>query len=366
MNELGLRKEILDYQELFKAFEGLLKIRHKFLVSNDRLATTLCELYAIMGAYQILACVRSTGHFDVNAIPEGSGGACEWLPKHETVQNAGRDLVAAVASGDQNAASDALIKMGVLALCPPSKCIFAAMDVVTQRVTGRAQQVFLVDVSRFAAKTGDYKRASDYLQRARRFDLSSWELYNACLIQGLIAVNAGEVDEAIECLARSIRACLAYERARVECCIRAPSFELAEALLDRGEREAVLRHLLDCKSIWDVLQPQIDNWIHIIEEGGKPDFQATGNLRIPEKPSHRLRMQWMNACCLAERPVSAEQKAIPVKSPAERKAEHARWMAENQHVVNAVVRKTIAYLDKDLVTPTDRPSTDPADSDQEK
>src|SRR5258708_657140 len=76
MNELELRKELLDYEELFKAFEGLLKVRPKFLVSNDRLATALCELYARMGAYQILARMGATGQFDVAAIRAEGANQC--------------------------------------------------------------------------------------------------------------------------------------------------------------------------------------------------------------------------------------------------------------------------------------------------
>ncbi len=367
MNGLELRKEILDYEELFKAFEGLLKVRHKSFVSNDRLAIALCELYAIMSAYQILACMGATGQFEIAAIrEEGEShfGACESLPKHKTVQDAGRELFAALASGDQAAASDALREMGVLALCPSSKCIFAKMEAVTQRVTGHAQQVPLVDLSRFAAKVADYERASNYLQQARTFDLNSWELYNARLIEGLIALNAGRADEAVECLTQSIRACLAYEKARAQCCIRAPRLELAEKLLDRGKREAVRRHLFDCRDVWESLQPQIDSWIQVIDNQGKPNFQHAGEVMVREKPSNTLRMQWMNACCLAEGPVSAEEKATPLKSLADRRAESERWMAENPRVLNAIVSKTIAYLDKDPVTPADRPSTNPSDSDR--
>ncbi len=367
MNELELRKEISDYEELFRAFEGLLKVRHKFFVSNDRLATALCELYAMMGAYQILSCIGATGQFEVVAIreeDENHCGACESLPKHETVQDAGRELLAALASGDQAAASDALRGMGVLALGLPSKRMFARMEAVTQRVTGCAQQVLLVDLSRFAAKVGDYERASSYLQQARTFDLNSWELYNAHLIEGLIALNAGRVDEAVECLAQSIRACLAYEKALVQCRLRAPRLELAKKLLDRGKREAVRRHLFDSREVWESLQQQIDSWIQVIDNQGKPNFQYAGEMMVREKLSNTLRMQWMNACCLAEGPVSAEDKATPLKSPAQRKAEHERWIAENPRVLNAIVSKTIAYLDKDLVTPNDRPSTNPSDSDQ--
>jgi tetratricopeptide (TPR) repeat protein len=367
MNELELRKEILAYEELFNAFEGLLKVHYKFFVSNDRLATALCELYAIMSAYQVLGCMGATGQFEIAAIRERGEnhfGACESLPKHKTVQNAGRELLAALASGDQAGASDALREMGVLALCPSSESIFARMEAATQRVTGHAQQVPLVDLSRFAAKVRDYERASNYLQQARKFDLNSWELYNARLIEGLIALNAGRADEAVECLAQSIRACLAYEKARAQCCIRAPRLELAEKLLDRGKREAVRRHLLDCRDVWESLQPQIDSWIQVIDNQGKPNFQCAGEMMVREKPSNTLRMQWMNACRLAESPVSAEEKATLLKSPADRRAEGERWMAENQHVLNAVVSRTIAYLDKDIVAPDDRPSTNPSDSDQ--
>jgi hypothetical protein len=366
MNELELRKKISDYEELFRAFEGLLKVRQKFFVSNDRLATALCELYAMMGAYQILSCIGATGQFEVAAVreeDENHCGACESLPKHETVQDAGRELLAALASGDHAAASDALRGMGVLAL-GSSKRIFARMEAVTQRVSGRAQQVLLVDLSRFAAKVGDYERASDYLEQARTFDLSSWELYNARLIDGLIALNAGRVDEAVECLARSIRACLAYEKALVQCRVRAPRLELAEKLLDRGKREEVRRHLFDCRDVWESLQPQIDSWIQVIDNQGKPNFQCAGEMMVREKLSNTLRMQWMNACCLAEGPVSAEDKATPLKSPAQRRAEHERLMAENPRVLNAIVSKTIAYLDKDVVNPDDRLSTNPSESDK--
>jgi hypothetical protein len=362
MKELGLQKEISDYAELFDAFEGLLKVRDKFYVTDDHLATALCELYATKGSYQILACMSSINEFEVTPIEENENrvGACESLPKHEAVQKAGRGLLAAFALHDKGAALDALREMGVLGRCPSPECIFARMELVTERVTGHAQQVFLVELSRFAAKIGDYESASKYVWQARAFDPSSWELYNIGIIEGLIALNAGRVDQAVQCLARSIHACLAYEKARAQCCVRAPSLELAEKLLERGEGEAVLRHLSECRNVWAILQPQIDSWIHIVDDGGRPDFQATGNLRVPESPSHTLRMQWMNACSLAKGPVSADVKATPPKSPAERRAERERWMAEHEHLIDSLITRKIAYLEKDFVTPPDWPSTNPS------
>jgi tetratricopeptide (TPR) repeat protein len=294
MNERGLREEVSDYEELFRAFESLLKDREKFYVSDDHLATALCEIYAIMGAYQILVCIGSTSDTDwalAQERDENNSGVREGLPKYEVVQKAARELLAAVSSDDKAKVLGALKEMGFSALCPTTECLFPRMDLVTERVTGHARQVFLVELSRLAAKAGDYERARRYVQQARTFDPSSWELYNVCVVDGLIALNDGRVDEAVQCLARSIGACLAYEKARVQCCVRAPNLELAVKLLERGELVEVLRHLSDCKDVWEVLQPEIDSWIQAINSGERPDFLATGNLRVPEKLSHRLRMQ---------------------------------------------------------------------------
>jgi tetratricopeptide (TPR) repeat protein len=238
------------------------------------------------------------------------------------------------------------------------------MELVTERVAGHAQQVFLVELSRFAANVGEYERASKYIQQARTFDPTSWELYNIFVVEGLIALNEGRLDDAVQCLDRSISACLAYENARVQCCVRAPNLELAEKLLERGERVEVLRHLLDCKNVWEVLQPQIDGWIHAIDSGEKPDFLATGNLRVPEKPSHRLRMQWMNACSLAKGPVSSDMKRVPPKSPAERLVARERWMAKNGPRLDAFIKRELEYLEKDPVVLPNQPASNPADPSQ--
>lgn len=367
VNEIELRREISDYEDLLQAFEELLKARKRFYVHDDRLATTLCELYATMGAHRILTCVERTNEIDGTYSCEEDENhfeTRELLPQRETVQRAGRELVIALASDNKAAALGALIDMGLFALCPSAERMFVRMAFVAERITGHAQQVLLVELARFAARVGDYQRASKYVQQARTFDPNSWELYNIHMVEGLIALNAGSVVEAVQCLALSTTACLAYEKARAQCCIRAPSLELAEKLLHRGEGEAVLRHLSGCKNIWEVLQPQIDNWTRIIKNGGKPDFQATGHLRIPEKPSHTLRMQWMNACALAGGPVSAEVKSAPPKSVAERRAKRERWMTENPRIIDALAARTIADLEKDFGSPPDRSPTDSSKSGQ--
>lgn len=351
MNETRLRSEVMDYEDLFRAFEALLEVRDKFFVADDRLATALCEMHALIGAYQLLASVRPVYEFDSDPVREDHevhSSTRGFLPRYETVQMAGRELINAVDANDTVAVASALQKMHVLVLCPTFEDLLPKMEVVARRVSGHAQQVFLVELAQEAAKLEDYERASRCIQEARAFGPSSWELYNICMIEGQIALNFGSVPKAVQWLDQSIIACLEYEKARTQCCVRAPNLLLAEKLLERGERAAVSKHLSECKNVWHILQELIDEWIQMIDGGQRPDFQSTGNLRIPERPSHRLRMQWMNACSLAKGPVSPDVKRVPPKSPAERLAAREQWMAEHGPRLDAFIKRKLEYLEKDL------------------
>jgi len=49
---------------------------------------------------------------------------------------------------------------------------------------------------------------------------------------------------------------------------------LANELLEKGERDAVLEYLTLCKNFWKMGSSKLDAWINIIRAGGKPDFGA--------------------------------------------------------------------------------------------
>ena len=52
----------------------------------------------------------------------------------------------------------------------------------------------------------------------------------------------------------------------------APNMSLAKELLERGEKEVVLRYLDLCKSFWTSSRGQPDRWIDEIKAGKIPDF----------------------------------------------------------------------------------------------
>lgn len=49
-------------------------------------------------------------------------------------------------------------------------------------------------------------------------------------------------------------------------------------------------HLSQCKSVWQILRPEIDEWIGLIEKGETPDFQASDALRALNEPTFKLLM----------------------------------------------------------------------------
>jgi hypothetical protein len=58
----------------------------------------------------------------------------------------------------------------------------------------------LVELSLFAIELGDFDRTSKYVAEARALDPSAWELYNLCILEGLLALNVGKTYEAIQYL----------------------------------------------------------------------------------------------------------------------------------------------------------------------
>ena len=174
------------------------------------------------------------------------------------------------------------------------------MAAVARSASGRAQLIPFVDLSLFALDIGDFERARAYVTKARSFDPVAYELYNLCVVKGLIAINAGRHREATQYLEKSIAACQIDECASLACGVRPPDLALVEKLLDGDHRAAVLRHLLDCKNVWQSLGPQTDLWINAIESGEKAHFRESGMLKAMNEPAFRLLMQYARARSLED------------------------------------------------------------------
>ncbi len=349
MNECEIRKAVLEYGALFSVHESLLERRKQLGMVDDHLAIALCEFYALWGAYKVSECIRSI--CDFGPVPcyeenEESPGRREVLPKYEAVNTAAQNLLLAISAKDQASISGALEQLGVFSLCPMPEQVFSKMENVALHVTSRAQQLFWVDLSLFAAGVGDYQRARMYIQQIRTFDLSSRELYNVCLVEGLIALTEGRADQAIRCLDSSTKVCQADVDSSIQCSLLPPNLDLAKRLLELGKRIEVLRYLTECHNVWWRCRPQIEEWIQLIESGEKPDFQALQTPEDADQLSYRLNVQWLRACSLEMQPHPAKPKS-PM-SPARVLAERERRQAELESAMSARIKAKLAYLeDKD-------------------
>jgi len=324
MRSFHVRDVVLDYVELFESYEKLLGYRKRLCMLDDNIAIDLCECYAVWGAYEIFECMRvfvEPAYDDIPGHNKIAPAPGERLRRYEAIA---RRLLAAIDLNDVDAIAGALNEIRSLGLSPFVEQVFLRLEDVASRVSGLAQQVFWVDLSLFAAKVGDIRRAREYVRQARRFSLSSRELYNACIIEGLIALRDGLVADAVQCLGKATIACEADVDSSIECSLLGPNFELAERLLELDKRVGVLEHLLACHNVWQGRRAQIEAWIQMIEAGEKPLALVSGDL---EKLSERLPIQWMRACSLAIPPDLA--KSSRAMSPTQVLAERDKRTAKH-------------------------------------
>jgi hypothetical protein len=89
-------------------------------------------------------------------------------------------------------------------------------------------------------------------------------LHDANTVLGRIAVREGRLEDAKRHLLESIRA---PNAAMMD---YGPSMALANDLLEKGERQAVLDYLARCKRFWNYAR--LDEWAQQIQRGEIPDF----------------------------------------------------------------------------------------------
>lgn len=308
-------------------FERVVELSERLSARGDRTTSILCLFYVMLSALAIRMCLAVYGDGGIeeakdNASTESPLAGAEDFPRLAAVQKAVQNFTSADKSNNKTELWSALRDMRVLALCPDPEGHLLRMELVSENLPGRARVILLVELSLLAAELGDYGRAIHYASLAHTFGPDSWELYNLCVVEGLIALNTGKHREAVQYLDASIRACERDEYTSLSCGIRVPNLTLAQKLLHSGQRVEVLRHLSDCKDVWQFLRVKIDRWMCLIEAGEVPDFGSAGLLKAI---SYRLQMQWLRAYSLS----LEKEPGVPTrKSPAEVVAGRNRLRAE--------------------------------------
>lgn len=339
-----------ELSEAVLDFESLIESSEIYCDSTKRLSRVLSVFFAMKSAFLVRACwglaEDELGETVMDTVGGGRGySGQESLPKLNSVRSAKETLVAAVASSNGPAIVSALEEMGVFALCPIPNEQLSRMEQVAALVSGRARLVFLVELTLFAVELGDLNSARKYVTEAWSYDPSAWELYIVCVAEGLFELKDGNTPEAVRWLEKSIAACQTDEHASLYCAVRAPNFLLARKLFERGERVAVLSHLMQCKNVWQWPHIPIDLWIELIERGATPDFHGFDISSGMNRPSCRLDLQWQRARYL-EMTKEPNPATSDPKSPEEVVAARKKLQEECERRIGAGVNKQINYLNE--------------------
>jgi len=141
-----------------------------------------------------------------------------------------------------------------------------------------------------AVVAGDLDKASRYANDVLRthdvavsggapahVDWGADQSYVAHIVLGKIALSHGDVGPASEHLSLASRAA---SRSSPTLRSLGPDTELAAALLQHGERGAVVEYLRAMKEVWRRGARQLHLWIAEIQSGGTPDFSKWTQVRV--------------------------------------------------------------------------------------
>ena len=337
--------------EAVGAFEKVVESSEQLCQGGGSLARLLSVFFAMRAAYAIRSSVAiAKSHLPEKTAESGGDGSGtnydeqQSLPTLVTVRAAIPRLVAAVNSNNSAATRSALEDMGVVALCPISGKQLSRMERMSAKVGNGTRLILLVELALFAVKLRDFDAAKRYAAEAHALRPSSWELYNLCVLEGLLALKAGKLRDALQWLEKSSDACQVDEQVSINCAVRAPNFLLAQELLAQGERAAVITHLLDCKNVWGYTRMPFDEWVDMIERGRIPDFERSEIFQALNQPFWKLLMAWRRAPCLEEGKELSSAKPNP-KSPAEVLKARTSLVEEQKRHADEIVNRTIKYLD---------------------
>ncbi len=140
-------------------------------------------------------------------------------------------------------------------------------------VTGPARSFALPRLAKAALKADAIEKAADYaneLLRSPSDDPNYGQaVHDGNLVLGMIALKQGDVGEARRHLLESAKV-----KGSPVLSSFGPNMLLAKALLERGEREAVLQYFESCRAFWSTGAAQLDAWSATVRSGGMPSFGA--------------------------------------------------------------------------------------------
>jgi hypothetical protein len=303
--------DLADLGARISYFEDVLRACIPLRKASDMVADSVCQLYASKSANRVFWLVADFYRGEIESAVEtprtGDESAVKRdLPNPDVVHRQAQALLAAVACHDVGGAKRALEGMGIFGLCPPREEQLRRLEFLVGSVIGRRRLIPLVELAIFATELGADERVSKYAAESRALAPRPPQLHDLLTLDGILALNSGDVLKAKICLMESVRVCREDDFSLITCGARTLNVMLAERLIDHGEEEVVIKYLVECQHVWGYIAKQLAPWIHAIRTGKKPEFLASGLLRAMNKPHVKLRRLIIESSLLDEARYSDE------------------------------------------------------------
>lgn len=266
-------------------------------------------------------------------------------PPYEVMYERYRRLLAAYRSTDNVALASALREMRILEFCPALEGQFVRMEQLTEQVEAPARLILHVELALVAFELGDESAVRHHTQDAWVLNPAGWERYILCTLQGFYEACSGDIQGATRWLEESISACFEDEKILIRCGVRPPNLHLAQKVLSLGQRIPVLDYLLACQDVWRSKGMPFGEWIHQIELGQEPDFEASETIRELGRPFLRLNLQSLRAY----NSLTAQVPGSPLhakKSRAEVLLAREKRLAESKRTLDRITQERISNSGK--------------------
>ena len=127
-------------------------------------------------------------------------------------------------------------------------------------------------LAKAAFRAGDLNKAALYARESLESPSAPRDgglVHDGNMVLGLIALKHGGVEEAKLYLLKA-----GATKGGPSLNSFGPNMMLAQALIEAGERDTVLRYFEECRAFWRLGGKRLDDWTAITRSGGKPDFGA--------------------------------------------------------------------------------------------
>jgi thiol-disulfide isomerase/thioredoxin len=160
----------------------------------------------------------------------------------------------------------------------PQKKVAILLNAEQAAKSGEARMALLEHLCEARFRAGDFETASkeaaellDFLTENPRYFNAELARHIANTTLGLAALRDNHVDEAKRMLAASGKTTGSPVLNSF-----GPRWTLAQALLNRGETDAVLEYIAACRVFWQSGQSRLNNWEQEIRAGDTPDLTGFG------------------------------------------------------------------------------------------